>query len=593
MRNNPFPNYPDDTDYTTNANSYYDDLARKQKLIELLAKKIWEYDEELAKRFEAWDKNLEDFPEDVKILLQQWVDDGTLDHIINDTIFNWKLDTTIFEQFRDVTTEQLQHIAIIATQHGVKGDGVTDDSQSIISLFNMVNDLGGGTVIFPNTENDYIVNDDINITIDNHVNLSIIGENVRFKRTQDKAGNLFRFVPKDENQKNNVKMMGVILDGIGVEEQWDLTDYAQLKQVRGVTSEVSHFSILDSTIENCYGFGIRCLYFEKVEITNIYMNKIGGSWYQINDFDAFGDAIYLIPKNADSEVTIHHNKLVGYNSSRPRLSRIGVTIEYKGCKVNMYDNTIIGYQRGIHVEGAPETKLTVDLLRVSRYNLLYFLMNGAIEAVFNNVYLSNYEGKGRTSFGGYTGIFTFYDVNTPPFLTEFNNCIFDLNVNNVSVGKNVVFNNCKIVNKTTEQLTLQFNNSDNIQFINTTIDKFRANLSSCTKTDVFGCRLIGKLPELVVMNIVGGDVTRFESNVLEDGILGFENTTILPTDCTFIKKTSDPLLNVFIRPFGKTYTLFNCLFKVKEEMAIVSSTLPKPNYLNCYKLIDTIPTLLS
>lgn len=118
MNHRHFPRYNDDADFTTNAPSYYEDLARKEKLIRLLAERIWGYEkildetlEQIQERFRAWDKNLEDFPEDVKTLLQQWLDDGTLDHIINDTIFNWKLDTSIFEQFRDTITAQLQQTA--------------------------------------------------------------------------------------------------------------------------------------------------------------------------------------------------------------------------------------------------------------------------------------------------------------------------------------------------------------------------------------------------------------------------------------------------------------------------------------------------
>ena len=82
------PFYSDSADYNTNAPSYYDYLARNNKLIEILAKRIWEYDEELAKRFEEWDKNLEELPEDLKNLLIEWMEDGTLDDIINQNIFN-------------------------------------------------------------------------------------------------------------------------------------------------------------------------------------------------------------------------------------------------------------------------------------------------------------------------------------------------------------------------------------------------------------------------------------------------------------------------------------------------------------------------
>lgn len=82
-----FPFYSDQSDYNTNAKTYYDYLAHNNKLIQILAHRIWEYDEELAKRFKEWDKNLEELPEDVKQLLIKWMNDGTLDDIINENIF--------------------------------------------------------------------------------------------------------------------------------------------------------------------------------------------------------------------------------------------------------------------------------------------------------------------------------------------------------------------------------------------------------------------------------------------------------------------------------------------------------------------------
>lgn len=160
MRNRRFPKYPDDTDYTTNSPSYYDDLARKQKLIEMLAKKIWEYEETLdltleqisdrlesyieendhlmTDRLEQWDLNLEKFPENVELLLQEWLTDGTLDHIINDTIFNWKADKTYVDseiERLDLKDEnlitQMAQIAIQPVKFGAVGDGVTDDTLAI------------------------------------------------------------------------------------------------------------------------------------------------------------------------------------------------------------------------------------------------------------------------------------------------------------------------------------------------------------------------------------------------------------------------------------------------------------------------------
>lgn len=81
------PFYNDKADYNTNSKSYYDYLSRLQRLFEVLSKKIWEYDTELAQRFEEWDALIERFPEDVEKLLIQWMEDGTLDNIINKNIF--------------------------------------------------------------------------------------------------------------------------------------------------------------------------------------------------------------------------------------------------------------------------------------------------------------------------------------------------------------------------------------------------------------------------------------------------------------------------------------------------------------------------
>jgi len=105
------PRYNDDSDYTTNAPSYYDDLARKNQLIKYLAKKIWDYEEILNKSLEEIENILnkyidiidgkielidhvigEGFEHIIEMLLREWLQDGTLDHIINEEILKNKAD---------------------------------------------------------------------------------------------------------------------------------------------------------------------------------------------------------------------------------------------------------------------------------------------------------------------------------------------------------------------------------------------------------------------------------------------------------------------------------------------------------------------
>ena len=81
------PRYNDDSDYTTNAPSYYDDLARKQKLIKELAHKIWEYDKILASKLnevedtlkkyaDILDGKIEDFDRIILSKTEKWLDDN-------------------------------------------------------------------------------------------------------------------------------------------------------------------------------------------------------------------------------------------------------------------------------------------------------------------------------------------------------------------------------------------------------------------------------------------------------------------------------------------------------------------------------------
>src|SRR5699024_1193993 len=90
-----------------NAPSYYDDLARKQGLIKELAKRIWDYEKTLEENLQMLKDKLKEIEDiigegfDLRIeeLLREWVNDGTLEHIINEEIFNTKADKDWVEEW--------------------------------------------------------------------------------------------------------------------------------------------------------------------------------------------------------------------------------------------------------------------------------------------------------------------------------------------------------------------------------------------------------------------------------------------------------------------------------------------------------------
>ena len=120
--NSRVPRYNDDSDYTTNAPSYYDDLARKQKLIKELAKRIWDYEKTLEENLQMLKDKLKEIEDiigegfDLRIeeLLREWVDDGTLENIINEEIFNTKADK---DWVIDQLNEQVYYDGYKITEH--------------------------------------------------------------------------------------------------------------------------------------------------------------------------------------------------------------------------------------------------------------------------------------------------------------------------------------------------------------------------------------------------------------------------------------------------------------------------------------------
>ena len=289
-----YPFYTDNADYNTNAKSYYDDLARKNKLIEILAKRIWEYDEELAKRFEEWDKNLEELPEDLKNLLVEWMEDGTLDDIINHNIFN-DLNNTInrvAKRFRFVD------------DFGGDPTGEIDSTQAFEKAFE------NGNVHVHMAEGTYKVRE---IKIPSNSVLSGEGKDVTFIKMNDDAPSENIVITNDEmyGKAKNIGLENFTVNG---------NKFRQNKSLQPAGGSLSS-NIRFAGVTNGYCYNVKSVdsLLHGIDIT--YANDdyfYGGDGYRVNETL---ESMYIHVDNCevtgfgDDGITTHHSRYLNITNN--------------------------------------------------------------------------------------------------------------------------------------------------------------------------------------------------------------------------------------------------------------------------------------
>src|SRR5690606_34236483 len=132
-----FNNYLEDENdkpyFTTNSLAYYyDKMEGFAEKVEGSAKALnltkEEIEQRIALRLAEWDKNLESFDGSVEKLLTEWVDDGTLTHVIDSTLIDQRI-APVAAQLADMMIN-------VKSVFSVVGDGVTDDTVKIKEVLN-------------------------------------------------------------------------------------------------------------------------------------------------------------------------------------------------------------------------------------------------------------------------------------------------------------------------------------------------------------------------------------------------------------------------------------------------------------------------
>lgn len=232
------PIYDHRANFQTNSPSFYEYLAKHNHLIKILAKRIYDYDKELAKRFEEWDKRIENLPDELKRMFLEWVDDGTLARIlaqllldeyatkeeVNNLIEVLKEDLKIVDDKLDKLINEVEETYLYANQqpyrnlkdrlnasdfvlnlksYGCKGDGKTDETNLIQKALNEYD-----TIFIPNGT--YILSGINMLKLRSNMTLIFESKNAIFK-VSDKQGDWQSMLYTDGLAKN-ITILGGTLD---------------------------------------------------------------------------------------------------------------------------------------------------------------------------------------------------------------------------------------------------------------------------------------------------------------------------------------------------------------------------------------------
>lgn len=130
--------YNEDADYNTNARSYMDYLARHNKFMKVLVEDYEVFKEIMVEDFKqfqldtdetiaSFQSRLDNIQQEMTDLFIDWLEDGTLETIINENIFNGKASKSDLEQLRtDLMTEMQQ---------------LTSDLDTLTNETSQINDL--------------------------------------------------------------------------------------------------------------------------------------------------------------------------------------------------------------------------------------------------------------------------------------------------------------------------------------------------------------------------------------------------------------------------------------------------------------------
>lgn len=160
----------------------------------------------------------------------------------------------------------------------------------------------------------------------------------------------FRFRSTKDPGANNKRMFSIVIEGGVIDGTKNFTNFS----TKGnpdiwafVAETMQSFKLKDLVVKNFKGSAAIASYANDFfEITNSNFKNVTGNPSDL--VDNHGDAIYV---GNTTSYHVQNNTIINTLNSENRIGRVGICIEYEGCRDGIIEsNYISGYDRGIHVE---------------------------------------------------------------------------------------------------------------------------------------------------------------------------------------------------------------------------------------------------
>lgn len=336
---------------------------------------------------------------------------------------------TDFSQLQDDVEDLSNKLQpwISPDDYGAVGNGITDDSAAFSKAFAV-----SGNLVLTKGKTYYI---ETPLTVTTNVHIIGSGATISAGSALIQSDDVQRLI--FNNQKTVIE--GVNFTSNASTNQWS-TGVASMVACYCLNISSPTIRISGCNFANIWGYGIRILNATNVTIDGCSFTGVGGHYMENNDYDMFGDSIWLGNTNANQYASITNCRLVGL-SSGSTLSRCGITLEYSTSNdryLTVSSCYIADYDRTIHAENIGNCYITVNSSQIVNTNVYAFAysIQNLSRITFNDCSIqttgNDYNGtRGARNFGSM--VFNSCTINyAGPFIwsmaanqlpsVKFNNC---------------------------------------------------------------------------------------------------------------------------------------------------------------------------